>query len=192
MRKKHFTVKQVKAIKKILLADNNVRDYCLMSLQIDTMLRSGDVLKLRVGDVVDSNGAIKDTLEIKQTKTGSSTTCILQDDTRSALIRMIDEKQLNRDEYLFTNGVHKDKGNKPLTLMSHTRRVKRWCEMIGLDPEYYSTHSLRRSKSVAIYEATHNIEAIRLLLGHRSLGATMAYLGVDKKESLDISRKFTF
>jgi len=45
-------------------------------------------------------------------------------------------------------------------------------------------------KPTFIYEETRNIEAVRQLLGQRSLDATKAYLGIDKKQALAIGRRF--
>ena len=48
-----------------------------------------------------------------------------------------------------------------------------------------------RGKAVGpIYEQTRNIEAVRQLLGHASVGSTSAYLNIDKRKALDIGRRW--
>ena len=41
--------------------------------------------------------------------------------------------------------------------------------MIGLDPCFYGTHSLRRTKAILIYKKTGNLRAVQLLLGHTKI-----------------------
>ena len=43
--------------------------------------------------------------------------------------------------------------------------VDEWVIAIGLRPEEYGTHSLRRTKASMIYKATGNLRAIQILLG---------------------------
>src|SRR5690348_9996759 len=37
---------------------------------------------------------------------------------------------------------------------------------IGLDPHFFGTHSLRRTKATLIYRRTGNLRAVQLLFGH--------------------------
>ena len=52
----------------------------------------------------------------------------------------------------------------------------------------YSTHSMRKTKPSVIYEKTHNVDAIRRLLGQSSITATSAYLGVSDNSALELAR----
>jgi len=52
-----------------------------------------------------------------------------------------------------------------------------------------STHSMHRSKSAAVYQATHNLRACQHLLGHKSIASTASYLAVDQREALDLAIK---
>ncbi len=54
-----------------------------------------------------------------------------------------------------------------------------WVTAIGLTPEEYGTHSLRRTKASLIYKARGNLRAIQILLGHSKIETTVRYLGVD-------------
>jgi site-specific recombinase XerC len=40
---------------------------------------------------------------------------------------------------------------------------------IGLRPEDYGTHSLRRTKASIIYKQTGNLRAVQILLGHTKI-----------------------
>ena len=56
------------------------------------------------------------------------------------------------------------------------------------DTSEYSTHSMRKTKPSVIYEKTHNVDAIRRLLGQSSVTATSAYLGVSDNSALELAR----
>ncbi len=58
---------------------------------------------------------------------------------------------------------------------------------IGLRPEEYGTHSLRRTKAALIYKATGNLRAIQILLGHTKIENTVRYPGVDVDDALTLA-----
>ena len=72
--KKPLTKNQIKKIKTLLKSDGNLRDFALFSFSIDSMLRSSDILNLRVTDIVDTVGYILSTIDIKQMKTSKTVT----------------------------------------------------------------------------------------------------------------------
>ena len=56
------------------------------------------------------------------------------------------------------------------------------------DVSQYSTHSLRKYKSIVIYNRTKNVDAVRRLLGQSSVTVTSAYLGVTDNSALELAR----
>jgi integrase len=61
--------------------------------------------------------------------------------------------------------------------------------MIGLDPCFYGTHSLRRTKATLIYKKTGNLRAVQLLLGHTKIENTVRYLGIEVDDALTVSEQ---
>ena len=59
------------------------------------------------------------------------------------------------------------------------------------DVSEYSTHSMRKTKPSIIYDKTQNVDAVRRLLGQRSIVATSAYLGVSDNSALELARNIT-
>ena len=45
-----------------------------------------------------------------------------------------------------------------------------------------------KTKLSTIYDTTKNVEAVRQLLGHASVAATSAYLGIEQAKALDIAK----
>lgn len=74
-----------------------------------------------------------------------------------------------------------------LSTLQYARLVDEWVTAIGLPPEEYGTHSLRRTKASIIYKATGNLRAIQILLGHSKIENTVRYLGVDIDDALSLS-----
>jgi integrase len=61
--------------------------------------------------------------------------------------------------------------------------------MIGLDPRFYGTHSLRRTKATLIYKKTGNLRAVQLLLGHTKIESTVRYLGIEVDDALAVAEQ---
>jgi integrase len=184
--KKPLTPKEVRLLKDILKSKKLIRDLALLSLGLDTMLRAGDLLKLLVLDVLNHKGEIRDEIIMKQQKTKESHIVIISDETKQYLLGLIKNSNKYEDDYLFSS---KD-CNKSMSVRWYRELVKSWVRMIGLDSKLYSTHSLRRTRASLIYRKTGNIEAVRLLLGQKSVVSTSNYLNLDKQEALKIGREF--
>ena len=190
MQKKPLTLKQTKALSKLLL--DKPRDRALFHVGIDSMLRSSDLRFLTVDDVTDSQGIVREECSITQQKTKKTVTFNLGETTREALQTWIGVSGKRGEEYLFSsrtkNYAGKQLKEQPISQVQYQRLVKGWLESLGVATDDYSTHSLRKTKASAIYDATKNVEAVRQLLGHSSVAATSAYLGIEQAKALDIAK----
>ena len=100
--------------------------------------------------------------------------------------------QVTWDGFLFVR-TQKVAGNRPaLSERAYQNLVKTWVGYIGLNPELYGTHSLRRTRPAHIYKNTGNLRVCQVILGHASITNTQEYLGIEENEALEISRKFAF
>ena len=61
--------------------------------------------------------------------------------------------------------------------------------MMGLDPCFYGTHSLRRTKATLIYKKKGNLRAVQLLLGHTKIESTVRYLGIEVDDALAVAKQ---
>ena len=78
---------------------------------------------------------------------------------------------------------------EPLSIYHYSRIVKKWMRELGVeDVSEYSTHSMRKTKPSVIYDKTHNVDAVRRLIGQSSIYATSAYLGVSDNSALELAR----
>ena len=167
-----------------------MRDLALFNLGVDAMCRAGELLGLRVNDVTDHLGQVVAEFDVLQEKTGRSKTVTLGLPARKALQLWIDGSGKKPDAYLFTS-IGARPSNGALTRKQYARLVKDWALMARQDPRRFSTHSMRRTKSSLIYRETKNLRACQHLLGHKNIGSTAEYLGVDKREALDLAKKIS-
>jgi integrase len=182
-----FTPSQIKLIKSILTADNNLRDLALFSVGIDTMLRASDLLSLTVDDVTDHQDNITEEFLIRQQKTKQGNLVMLSAYSQDVLLKWIKQANKLKCDYLFT-GLTKCQ-DKAISTNHYRRLVKQWAVYARLNPNKYSTHSIRRSKASIVYEKTGNIEAVRQLLGQKSVTSTSHYLNISQKEALAIAKE---
>ena len=76
-----------------------------------------------------------------------------------------------------------------MTTRQYARLVSSWVTTIGLDPHFFGTHSLRRTKATLIYRRTGNLRAVQLLLGHTKIESTVRYLGIEVDDALAIAEQ---
>ena len=76
-----------------------------------------------------------------------------------------------------------------LITRQYARLLSEWIASIGLDPNLYGTHSLRRTKTTLIYKRTGNLRAVQLLLGHTKIESTVRYLGIEVDDALAMAEQ---
>jgi len=76
-----------------------------------------------------------------------------------------------------------------MSTRQYARLVHEWVAGIGLQPQAYGTHELRRTKASIIYKATGNLRAVQILLGHAKIESTVRYLGVDVEDALKLAER---
>ena len=146
-----------------------IRDLALFNLAIDSKLRGCDLVGLKVNDVCHGSGVLKRAM-IVQRKTHRPVQFELTAQTRQAITDLINLQKLKYGDYLFKSRIRR---SSHISTRQYARIVKSWVSNIGLEPEHYGTHSMRRTKVSLIYRRTHNLRAIQLLLGHTKLESTV-------------------
>ena len=170
-------------------APARLRDIALFNLALDAMCRSSELLSIRVEDVTDHLNTVIEEFEVLQEKTGRTKTVTLGRHARRSLQNWIDFSEKKPEEYLWTSIGNRKSAGKPLSRIQYSRLVKDWAAIARQDRRRFSTHSMRRTKSTLIYDKTKNLRACQHLLGHKSIGSTAEYLGVDKREALAVAKQ---
>ena len=181
--KRPLKPRQVWAIRFFLDQHGRLRDRALFDLAIDSKLRGCDVVKIKIGDVV-VGGQIRTRAIVIQQKTKRPVQFELTSDTRSSLLAWVDRRGGTVDDYAFPSRIDR---SDHISTRQYARLVDEWITGIGLRPQEYGTHSLRRTKASIIYKATGNLRAVQILLGHTKIENTVRYLGVDVEDALTLA-----
>ena len=91
-------------------------------------------------------------------------------------------------DFLFS-GRH---GDASISTRKYARLVSAWIAKIGLDPKFFGTHSLRRTKATLIYWRTGNLRAVQLLLGRRKIESTLDISGSKSTTRWQLRSRSTF
>jgi integrase len=154
--------KHVWSIRTKLQIAGRTRDLAMFNLAIDSKLRGCDVVSLRVEDVAP-HGLAVDRATVRQKKTGQPVKFEMTEQTREAIDNYLAAAGKKPGEFTFDGRRGRD---RPITTRQYARLVGQWIAGIGLDPRFFGTHSLRRTKATLIYRRTGNLRAVHLLLGH--------------------------
>lgn len=177
--------KHIWAIRQHLKSVSAVRDLAMFNIALDAKLRGCDLVRLRLGDVIQA-GVVRQRSTIIQQKTGRPVPFEITEPARDAMTHWLEHRGPRTDDWLFPSrtlpGAH-------IGTRQYARLVDRWVRMIDLNASAYGTHSLRRTKVALIYKKTGNLRACQLLLGHGKLESTVRYLGIEVDDALEISEQ---
>lgn len=163
------------------LKEKNERDYMLFLLGISTGYRAGDLVKLKVRDVIKAldigyfiimEGKKLNSKNIRDKNRKPRKVVIIKN-----LRKKLEEYIKNKSEYEFMFPSRKG---------GHIQ-VKRVSQILKEAAEYFSiekisAHSMRKTYAYRIYETNgHDLLAIKEMLGHSSIEETKAYLGLDRE-----------
>ena len=180
-----LNAKEIWSIQLRLQVAQRIRDLALFNLALDSKLRACDLVALRVDDVALS-GRVRSRATVMQHKTGRPVQFEITEQTREAVGRWLEKKDLHKGEPLFPSRVDR---TRSMTIGQYARLLGSRLRAIGLDPLAYGTHSLRRTKASMIYRRTGNLRAVKLLLGHTKIESTVRYLGIDVDDALVIAEQ---
>ena|SRR5215831_13337102 len=77
---------------------------------------------------------------------------------------------------------------RPITTLQYARLVWDWIAGIRLDPSFFETHSLRRTKATPIYRRTGNLGQCSAV-GTQEIEITVRYIGIEVDEALAIAEQ---
>ena len=197
-------LKQIETIKK-LLKQQNLRDYCLFVLGINSGLRISDLLKLKISDVIEKN-KIKDRIRLREIKTGKYKDFPLSDNTKQAIKEYLKTRDYKENEPLFVsrkrnraeaerlcegkdcNAVNGEvsRGNKGFLMRNQAYKIiNDVAKSIGIK-EKIGTHTLRKTFGYHAYNNGYDIALIQKLFNHSSPSVTLRYIGITQDEMDDV------
>lgn len=149
-------------------------------LGVNTALRISDLLQLTMLQVkqLDTDAPA---LELVEIKTGKARRIVLN----APALKILHNRLANYPQhvYLFqSESIKIDRHNpKPI----NRRSVARVFEKVGqqIAPKLQlGTHSMRKTRGYAMFEAGRSIESIAKILNHSSPAVTMRYIGIEQRD----------
>ncbi len=181
--------KKIAQIKNLLRGEHHYRDLLLFVVGINTALRVSDLLKLRVGDFVESDGQLRARFWIREEKRGKRQEVVINDSMKEAFdeyVRHYPTITQNPEHFLFFDTVS-NAYTQPIKRGQVWKGISGICSAVGLRGNF-GTHSLRKTWG---YHARLNgvdLALIMYKLNHNSLAYTKRYLGITNDELEAVSR----
>lgn len=139
-------LKDIWAIRIPLQLGSRIRELALFNRAIDCKLRSCDLVKLRVRDLVHGERVAARAIVMQQ-KTQRPVRFEITEQTREPSGTWIRQRGLRGDDFLFPSRL---RHSPHRSTRQYARIVRHWVGGIGLDPAAYGTHTLRRTKASLI------------------------------------------
>lgn len=142
----------------------NPRIATALMLEANLGMRIGDILQLKMSDIVNDGGRWR--LNVTEQKTGKTRTFTVPGEIRTFLRQYADKRGISDNDLLF-----------PFCEYNIQKYLKKVCDSLGY--ENISTHSFRKWYATEIYRANGNdILLVQRLLQHSSPSITRRYIGI--------------
>lgn len=180
--------KELACMKKYLKREEGPRNYLILGLGVNAALRISDLLKLQVKDARNSDGRLKDRIDLRESKTNKEKKYRMSDGAKRALnyyFKNIDTNlyfghdEIRQDDYLFAS---QHKPHEPINRSWAWRKIKAAAKHCNIQ-ENIATHSLRKTWGFMArkYEELP-ISIIMEKLNHSSEQVTKRYIGIIQEE----------
>jgi len=172
-----LTEKQVKQLlSSTKMTRHSTRNRLIVVLSYYVGLRACEICSLTVGDVVDGEGNIKDTVILKshQTKGNKSNSVYLSDTVKDEI-----RKYFSEYSYLVTlkqSSLLQSQKGGGFSSMTIQHLFKKLYKSIGLDD--CSSHSGRRTMITQLAEKGISVRVIQEIARHSDLSTTQRYIDV--------------
>ena len=161
--------------------DKALRDYAIITLLLRTGLRTIEVIRASVEDIV-FKGSQRVLLIHGKGRDEKDNFVILTDKTYQPIAQYLATRgNIKGSEPLFTSTSNNSKGER-LTTRSISYIAKEGLKAIGLDERSYTAHSLRHTTAVNILRAGGSLETAQFTLRHSNPATTQIYTATLNEE----------
>lgn len=154
---------------KLILQKQNYRDYFLFIFGINSGLRIGDMLKLKVSDVKDRTHIV-----LKEEKTGNERRFKINSILRDEITKYI--SGMKEADFLFPS--RKGKGSKAISRIMAYILLNKAAKKAGLNE--IGTHTLRKTFGYHFYQKTKDVALLQNIFNHSSPSITLRYIGINQ------------
>ncbi len=145
----------------------NIRVSVALTLQANLGLRIGDIINLKLSDIVKDGNRYR--LDITEQKTGKKREFTVPNEIYTYLQSYALENSIRPNQKLF-----------PITVRQVQKHLQITAEYLNL--ENVGTHSFRKFFAVSVYNNNnYNVELVRTLLNHSNVTVTQRYLSIENR-----------
>ena len=182
---------QVANMMRILERMGNRRDPLLLKFGLNTALRIKDILRLKVKHLFESDGTLKEYLDLFESKTIKRKNRKLKQIKLNSVIRPELESyvkfyELEPEDWIFFS--LRDPSN-PLDRVRAYSLLRDAAEKSGVTK--FGTHSMRKTLAYNIYNKTKNLALVMRMLNHSNPKHTLRYIGIEQEELDDTYEEFS-
>ena len=184
-RKQQFKKQPLLPAQAVSLLDHcqagNLRDFAIVNLLLRTGLRTVEVIRANVGDIV-FKGTKKVLLIQGKGRDEKDNFVLLTDKAYAPLKAYLDSRvNLKEEEPLFTSTSRNNMGER-LSTRTISYIAKEGLKSIGLDEKAYTAHSLRHTTAVNILRGGGSLEMAQMTLRHSNPATTQIYTATLNEE----------
>ncbi|RFU62915.1 tyrosine-type recombinase/integrase [Peribacillus glennii] len=171
-------IKDIQAIKKYLKGHSE-RDHLFFVLGINTGLKVNEILEMKVWEVLDEKGKIKNFYTFPAYDNHPEKEVYLNGKVKTALSSYLQASLLPREDYLFVS----PKTNKPITRQQAHRIIHQAVDAIGIIGKF-GVSSMRKTFGYHAYKQGVSLALIQKHFHHSTPSETLKYLGIEKEETI--------
>jgi integrase len=146
----------------------NERVATILTLEANLGLRVGDILRLRLNDIIRDGNRLR--LDITEEKTGKQRTFTVPHEVYSYICDYATKNNIQRTANLF-----------PITERAVQKHLKKVTDYLKLSK--VSTHSFRKYFATRIYENNnYNVVMVQKILQHSTAAVTQKYIGIQQRD----------
>lgn len=163
---------KIEAVKDVLKR-SSYRDWFLFTLGINTGLRVGDLLKLKVKDVKGKTHLILVEQKTENTRKSRKTKRFRLNNNAQELIEEYTER-MKEDDWLFPSRL----GDKAISRVQAYRILNKAAKEVGLTE--IGTHTMRKTFGYHFYQKTKDATLLQEIFGHSAPSVTLRYIGINQ------------
>ena len=160
--------------------DKALRDYAIINLLLRTGLRTVEVIRASVEDIV-FKGSQRVLLIQGKGRDEKDNFVLLTDKTYQPIAEYLTTRTATASAPLFTSTSNNSKGDR-LTTRTISYIAKEGLKAIGLDERSFTAHSLRHTTAVNILRAGGSLETAQFTLRHSNPATTQIYTATLNEE----------
>ena len=151
--------------------------YMLFITGLNTGLRVGDILTLKVKDVQGWH------IKLRERKTGKQISRRMTKELKREMRKYVEGKPFHH--FLFKS---RQGGNKAITRERAYQIIHEAAEELGIDN--VGTHTMRKTFGYKYYNKTKDVGTLQKMFNHSSPAITLRYIGIEQAELDDALRNF--